>query len=251
MSEEQGRGGRRGSRQEAEAGRGRTGATFEDYPLTRQEYITAMVHLYRGEVYRSNVWRQRLDQTTNWSVIAVGAIITFTFSEKGHTHLLLLLSNLVVLAFLFIEARRFRYFSVYRARVRMLEENFYIPIITRRLESPRAKWRDWVAMDLDVPKFKATFVESLAFRLSYIYVYLFGGILLTWILKVWLHPAPAASLAEFYRRMAIGNVPPWLVLGAGLFFYGSLALVLLWVERTHRSEDEIHGLEEELDHWKV
>jgi hypothetical protein len=51
--------------------------------------------------------------------------------------------------------------------------------------------------------------------------------------------------------MAIGNVPPWLVLGAGLLFYGVLAVILLWVERTHRSEDEIHGLEKELDHWKV
>jgi uncharacterized membrane protein len=133
----------------------------------------------------------------------------------------------------------------------MIEENFYIPIITRRLESPRQDWRDWVALDLDVPKFKSTFLESLAFRLSYIYVYIFAGILLTWVLKVWLHPDTAESLGAFYRRMAIGNVPPWLVLGAGIVFYSALALILLWVERTHRSEDEIHGLEKELEHWKV
>lgn len=40
---------------------------FEDYPLTRQESISAMVHFYRGEMYRSQIWRQRLDTTTNWA----------------------------------------------------------------------------------------------------------------------------------------------------------------------------------------
>ena len=33
---------------------------FEESPLTRAEYITAMVHLYRGEMHRSLVWRQRM-----------------------------------------------------------------------------------------------------------------------------------------------------------------------------------------------
>ena len=31
--------------------------------------IGAIAHLYRGEVYRSTVWRTRLDQTTNWAVV--------------------------------------------------------------------------------------------------------------------------------------------------------------------------------------
>ena len=30
--------------------------------------IGALAHLYRGEMYRSTVWRTRLDTTTNWSV---------------------------------------------------------------------------------------------------------------------------------------------------------------------------------------
>jgi len=33
---------------------------FEKYPLTRQEYINAMVHFYRGEMHRSQIWRTRL-----------------------------------------------------------------------------------------------------------------------------------------------------------------------------------------------
>ena len=30
--------------------------------------IGAIAHLYRGEVYRSTIWRTRLDTSTNWSV---------------------------------------------------------------------------------------------------------------------------------------------------------------------------------------
>jgi uncharacterized membrane protein len=224
---------------------------FEDYPLTRQEYIQAMVHLYRAEVHRSNVWRQRLDHTTNWAVVSVAAMVTFAFSEPLHEHVLLLLSNLVVLGFLFIEARRFRYFSVYRARVRMMEENFWIPIITRQLESPRTDWREWVAMDLDVPKFKDTVLEAFAFRLNYIYVYVFGGILFTWILKVWIHPEQATTWGELYEHIGIATVPGWIVLVLGVIFYGALGVVLYWGGRVHISEDEIHGFEQQLEHWKM
>ena len=37
---------------------------FEDYPLTRVEYITAMVHHYRGEMARAIAWRKRLDSSS-------------------------------------------------------------------------------------------------------------------------------------------------------------------------------------------
>jgi uncharacterized membrane protein len=108
---------------------------FEDYPLTRHEYINVMVHFYRGEIQRSTHWRSRLDATTNWAVLTTAGMMSFAFASPDHPHIVLLLSNLVILAYLNIEARRFRYFVVYRARVRMIEENFLIPIITRQLES--------------------------------------------------------------------------------------------------------------------
>ena len=36
--------------------------------------LGALAHLYRGEVYRSTIWRTRLDNTTNWSVATLGII---------------------------------------------------------------------------------------------------------------------------------------------------------------------------------
>jgi len=35
--------------------------------------ITALAHLYRGEVYRSTVWRTRLDATTNWAALTTAS----------------------------------------------------------------------------------------------------------------------------------------------------------------------------------
>jgi uncharacterized membrane protein len=38
--------------------------------------IGALAHLYRGEVYRSTVWRTRLDSTTNWAVVTTGIALS-------------------------------------------------------------------------------------------------------------------------------------------------------------------------------
>ena len=40
--------------------------------LAPADFNTAMVHFYRGEIQRSNIWRNRLDATTNWAVITGG-----------------------------------------------------------------------------------------------------------------------------------------------------------------------------------
>jgi uncharacterized membrane protein len=33
--------------------------------------IGAIAHLYRGEMYRSKIWRTRLDATTKWAVVTI------------------------------------------------------------------------------------------------------------------------------------------------------------------------------------
>jgi len=224
---------------------------FENAPLSRSEYIATMVHFYRGEVDRSNVWRQRLDNTTNWAVVTTAAIVTFSFAADDRTHMMLLLSNFIVLGFLFIEARRFRYFSVYRARVRMLEENFILPIVTRNLMSPKQDWREFVAMDLDVPKFKNTLVEALALRIRYNYYWIFSTLALAWFFKAWMHPKPAGSFADFYEHMMVGYIPGWLVLGTGVVFFATVTALFVWAgHKESIKEDEIHGYETQRSHWK-
>jgi len=45
--------------------------------------IGALAHLYRGEIYRSTIWRTRLDNTTNWAVVTLGIALSATFFEVG------------------------------------------------------------------------------------------------------------------------------------------------------------------------
>lgn len=230
---------------------GNSTSSFEEQPLTRIEYITAMIHYYRGENSRANVWRQRLDATTNWAVAATAAIISFSYSTPETTHLLLLLTNFFVLGFLVIEARRYRFFSVYRARVRMLEENFILPIVTRNLVSPKPEWREFIAMDLDVPKFKNTLFEAVALRVRYNYYWIFSALALAWLLKTWLHPHPSRGLADWYTHVGAEPLPGWLVMAVAVSFFGGMTALFLTAGRESGwGEDEIHGLEGDRSHWK-
>lgn len=228
-------------------------AAFEDYPLTRNEYITVMVHFYRAEMGRSTAWRQRLDATTNWAVLTSAGMLSFGFSTPESPHLVMLLSNLILVAYLAIEARRFRYFAVYRARVRMIEENFLIPIVTRKLESPMAAWRELLARDLDLPKYKTTFLQAVGFRLRRNYVWIFMMLLGGWVVKVMIHPQLAANWREVWARVAIGHIPAGVVIAVGLVFYGLLAAALFWGRHLSRGEpeDEIAGLEADITAWKI
>jgi uncharacterized membrane protein len=91
--------------------------------------IGALAHLYRGEVYRSTAWRTRLDSTTNWAVVTTGIALSATFSGAQASPSPMVLVGLIVTVFLLFEARRYRYFNVWRARARLLETDFYAPMI--------------------------------------------------------------------------------------------------------------------------
>src|SRR3712207_6487366 len=84
--------------------------------LQPAEFNTAMVHFYRGEIQRSNIWRNRLDATTNWAVITAGATLSFAFSSTAHPHFLIPLNSLLLAFFLFFEARLYRYSEIWSRR---------------------------------------------------------------------------------------------------------------------------------------
>src|SRR5919201_3778373 len=93
--------------------------TFRGYQLRPSEFNSAIVHFYRGEIQRANTWRNRLDTTTNWAIITAGAAISFSLSDAGHHHGVLLINIALVLIFLTIEARRYRYYELVSYRVRL------------------------------------------------------------------------------------------------------------------------------------
>ncbi len=85
---------------------------YRGYKMRPAEFNTAMVHYYRAEIQRSNVWRTRLDATTNWAVIAAGAALSFALSSPENHYGVIILDTLLVTLFLWIEARRYRYYEL-------------------------------------------------------------------------------------------------------------------------------------------
>ncbi|MBN1825671.1 MAG: DUF2270 domain-containing protein [Candidatus Eisenbacteria bacterium] len=209
---------------------------YEDRPLGRSEYITAMVHLYRGELQRANSWRLRLDHTTNWAIIAVIGLLSFTFGTPDHPHILLVFGMYMVFTFLSLEARRFRFFDVWRSRVRLIEENFYAPILRRELDSPYESWGKLVAEDLLRPSFKMSFAQALRARLVRNYSPLFLVLLACWFLKVLIHPIPVAKTGDFLRNIALGPIPWFVSILLLCPLYGTIVYLIFFVKKGRVSE---------------
>ncbi len=198
-----------------------------------------MVHFFRAEVQRANVWRQRLDTTTNWAVVTTGAAISFAYSRTDVAdHRLIILNVLLVTLFLYIEARRYRYYELWSYRVRLMETDFFATMLVPPFH-PAPDWAESLAENLLHPQFPISLLEALGRRMrrNYLWIYVILG--LAWLSKVWLHPSPATSWQEFLSRAAIGNVPGRVVLAAGIVVNGLLLLIGLLTVGLQRASGEV------------
>jgi uncharacterized membrane protein len=189
--------------------------------------LGALAHLYRGELYRSKVWRQRLDATTNWAVALTGIALSITFSEANNTPVPLILAGLIVFVFLFIEARRYRYFDIWRTRTRLLEVYFYSPMLTRQPILGTTSWNKVLAQDLAYIHFHISIWEALGRRLRRNYGWLFAILGISYMGKLLVHPTPLRTLDQLWVRAALGPIPGQAIIAAGMLFYGTLAVLSL------------------------
>src|SRR5687768_10678747 len=118
--------------------------------LSPAEFNTAMVHFYRGEVQRSNTWRNRLDTTTNWAVITAGATLSFAFSSNFNPHFVIPINSILVAFFLFMEARRYRYYEIWSSRVRVIETGYFAQLLAPQSGIDK-DWAEHLASDLITP----------------------------------------------------------------------------------------------------
>ena len=201
--------------------------------------IGALAHLYRGEVYRSTVWRTRLDSSTNWAVVTTGIALSATFSSSEASPLPMVLVGLLVCVFLLFEARRYRYFNVWRARARLLETDFYAPMITGNGVRVDSGWTNLLAQDYVDPRYHISFARAIGRRLRRTYAWIFVIQAIAYYGKLAIHPEPLTTLAELWERASIGPIPGGLVIAAGVLFHGGwavFALITLRIEITSRRE---------------
>lgn len=214
---------------------------FEESALTRAEYIMAVSHLYRGELQRSISWRIRLDTTTNWAIIAAVGILTFSFQNPGYAPQTLLAGMYANLLFLVLESQRFRFFDAYRARVRMVEENFYVPLLRRDLVSPMADWGPRVAEDLLHPRFHLTMRQAIRARLGRIYLPLYLAQLVGWLsLVAWQRPADLSLV----KMLPIGRLPGWVPLALMVGLFAFMIYIMIFTPRVI-SLPEFYGHEDQ------
>jgi len=198
----------------------------------------AIAHLYRGEVYRSTIRRTRFDHTTNWAIVTLGVALSTTFSSPEASPLPLLLVGLLIAVFLGMEARRYRYFNVWRARARWLEKNFYAPIFTG--EACDDNWQAILARDYTAPRHHISFVRAAGRRLRQNYVWILAIQVIAYYGKIAIHPTPATTLAEFADRASVGPIPGWMVLMVGVAYnLGWLAFALgtMWLDQRKHGAD--------------
>jgi uncharacterized membrane protein len=188
-------------------------------PVFSAADIGALAHLYRGEVYRSTVWRGRLDATTNWAVVATGIALSVSFSSAEASPLPLALVGLLVAVFLSIEARRYRFSDFWRLRTHVLELHFFGPILLGQGVRTESGWNEVLHRDYRFPTLHISLLEAAGRRLRRNYGYIFAIQVAAYAGKLLIHPVPIGSVAELWARAAVGPVPGQAVLLAGLAFH--------------------------------
>jgi uncharacterized membrane protein len=193
--------------------------------LAERPSETVLVHLYRGELARSDTWRTRLDNTSNWALTTAAAVISFSFATPQASHAVLLVGSFLVWTFLLVEGRRYRYYDLWIRRVRLLEDGFVASVL--RAESPDPDVLRELADLINRPRLFVSLWDAVGLRLRRVYAAIFIVLGLAWLVKVYMHPTLAGSGAAFLERAHLGPVPGPLVLAATTL--GAALTAWLWL----------------------
>lgn len=171
------------------------------------EPSNAVVHFYRAAIAHADMWRQRLDTTTNWAVVTNAAILSFVLSSSTTPHFILLLLVVIDLFFLLMESRRYQIYDIWHNRIRLLHQYVFAEALSgerqwdeETIEEQMGKLAD----DLGHTLPRINLFDAMGFRIrrNYFYVLLFT--LGAWFLKLDIHPNRPASTAAYIARAEVG-----------------------------------------------
>lgn len=211
------------------------GAACLLFPVRSTADINTIAHYYRGEIARMVSWRDRLDRTSNWAIGAVAAMLSVSLASPTAHHGVLLFAMLLVFLLLHIESRRYRFFDIYRTRVRLLERHYYASFFDLECAPAPEDWAMALAESLRHPTFAVTRRQAMARRLRRNYCWMFLILLGAWLLKATtaaFQPERGEtefvhSAAELFDNMAVGYIPGWAVLAWVVLFYGWLFCIMV------------------------
>ncbi len=203
------------------------GAVRQFLPGSSAEMGNAIAHFYRGEMGRMISWRDRIDRTTNWAITMVAAMLSLSLSTPTAHHGVLIFAMLLTFLLINIESRRYRFFDVYRTRVRLIERSYYACIFAGREPTLSDDWMKELSNSLSKPGFVISLPQAMARRLRRNYGWIFVILLFAWIIKNttavlqpgYIYAGLIHSTDTLINNAAIGAIPGWLVLlgVAGLY----------------------------------
>lgn len=213
---------------------------MESFAVKAPESVTVLVHFYRGELSRMISWRDRLDRTTNWAIGALAAMLSISLASVEAHHSVLLFAMLLIHMLLFIEARRYRFYHVYRARVRLLERVYLASLFAREAGVDRGGL-EAIGRDLIEPRFRISLLQAMARRLKRNYCWIFLVVLMAWLVKTTStvyegRTRLVHSLHEFLANTAVAGISGELVILGVCALYGWLIFVMV---HYHIDEDEL------------
>lgn len=215
-------------------------------PASSAEKANMIIHYYRVEIGRMTSWRDRIDRTTNWSMTVVAGLLSVSLSTASSHHGVVLFAMLLVSVFLLIEARRYRFFDVYRARVRQLERHYFAQALCPQAEL-KGDWAEAIAASLRTPIFLMNYREALFRRIRRNYGWMYLILLLAWALKIsspklQRDETPAefvSSLTQVVHNAHLGPLHGGVVLALVGVFY--LALTYAVLRREPDDGEFAHG----------
>jgi uncharacterized membrane protein len=187
-----------------------------------------IAHFYRAVVSHGDVWRQRMDATTNWAAATTAGMVTFAFGTPAAPHVVLLLAAAFDVIFLLMESRRYQVYDLWRQRFRTLNRFLIAPVLADEHDARADAMREGLALlasDLGRTVPSMRHLDAVGYRIRRNYGYIFALVLCAWLLKLEMHPTTAVSLREFVGRAAVGTLPGGIVF-AGVALALGVAAVL-------------------------
>lgn len=187
--------------------------------------VNALIHFYRAEVGRVTSYLVRLDTTTNWAITTTVLVTTFAIGNPEIPHAALLFAMFFDYIFLHIEARRFRYYLAIRERVILMEENFLRETLRGETDP---QWESELLRLLSTQKPPISYAGALGWRLRRTYLWIYGAILIIWVVK--LHISAGIEAKATWNLIAaagVGSIPGlavWIGVGAVYLFLIGLAI---------------------------
>lgn len=196
----------------------------------------ALSHLFRAEVGKMTAYRQRLDMTTNWSVVTTAGLSSFAFGEPTNTHATFLFAMGMNYFFLRLEARRFRTYEVAHHRVRIMERFFYPAMLGDKVD---VGWHQLLLAELSKPRSPMSRNNALGWRLNRNYLWIYFAILLAWLAKLDM-TVPKGFVMEFpaaFELADVGNFPGEIICGVVFCFYSYMVWLAYRAARAYPLEE--------------